>query len=273
MANDVDNGSLSFEALAVDDIKRWADVMPLVEEAVAALRTAQSGEEIATATQVLHMATARARDYESAAINTMKTYGYSDGVKVPGVGIFRLRWLDDGMRVLEEISELPRYVYEAGPVRQQDAAPDPSKGKLETEADSSDLPDDGPASVSGRLMEVNWANGTAELHQYLDKVIPLRFGPELRDEMRRYATYYIQVKGQGRFNEYDMWAAIQVEEVIWTNPFAGPPSLEELLNNPNPKIFRSEEIIKTSEPFDVDEFARMVREERDLDLGRREFLE
>ena len=81
MANDVDNGSLSFEALAVDDIKRWADVMPLVEEAVAALRTAQSGEEIATATQVLHMATARARDYESAAINTMKTYGYSDGVK------------------------------------------------------------------------------------------------------------------------------------------------------------------------------------------------
>ena len=45
------------------------------------------------------------------------------------------------------------------------------------------------------------------------------------------------------------------------------------MNNPNPKIFRSEEIIKTSEPFDVDEFARMVREERDLDLGRREFLE
>ena len=59
------------------------------------------------------------------------------------------------------------------------------------------------------------------------QVIPLRFGPELRDEMRRYATYYIQVKGQGRFNEYDMWAAIQVEEVIWTNPFAGPPSLED----------------------------------------------
>ena len=64
-----------------------------------------------------------------------------------------------------------------------------------------------------------------------------------------------------------------MEQVIWTNPFAGPPSLEELLNNPNPKNFRSEEIIRASEPFDVDEFARMVREERDLDLGRREFSE
>ena len=263
------------ESLVSGDIERWIEAMSLVDDAVVSLHAAQSATEIAAASQRLYLAASRARDYESSATYYMRRYGYADGVDVPGAGRFRVRQIDEFMDVLEEISELPRHVHEAEHIQQPDVASEPSKWGCETKADSSDRPDDGPvsASVSGRLMEVNWANGTAELHPYLDKAIPLRFGPKLKDDMRRCATHYIQVKGQGWFNEDDKWQVIQADEIIWNNPYDEPPGLEEILNNPNPKIFRSEEIIRASEPFDVDEFARMVREERDLDIGRRELSE
>ena len=270
-----DHGLGLGESLVSGDIERWIEAMCLVDEAVASLRAAQSDDEIAVAAQAIYLAASRARDYESSAAYYMRRYGYADGVNVPGAGRFRVRQIDEFMDVLEEIAERPGYVDKARPVRQPDAASEPSKWGHETEADSPDLPDNNSVSalVSGRLMEVNWANGTAELHPYLDRAIPLRFGPKLKDDMRRCATHYIQVKGQGWFNEDDKWQVIQADEIIWNNPYAEPPGLEEILNNPNPKIFRSEEIVRASEPFDVDEFARMVREERDLDIGRRELSE
>ena len=126
-----------------------------------------------------------------------------------------------------------------------------------------------PALLNGRLMEVNWANGTAELHRFMDKIVPLRFAPKLTDDMRRCGAKYVQVKGRGWFTEDDAWKVVEVEQI----DIPKMRTAEEILNDPNPKIFRSEEIIRASEPFDVDEFARMVREERDLDLGRRESAE
>ena len=254
------------ESLVSGDIERWIEATSLVDEAVASLRAAQSDDEIAAAAQTMYLAASRARDYESSAAYYMRRYGYADGVNVPGAGRFRVRQIDEFMDVLEEIAELPRDADEAGPVLQPDAASEPLKRGRETEADSPDLPDNSPVSalVSGRLMEVNWANGTAELHPYMDKAIPLRFGPKLKDDMRRCATHYIQVKGQGWFNEDDKWQVIQADEIIWNNPYDEPPGLEEILNNPNPKIFRSEEIIRASEPFDVDEFNRIIRDERDV---------
>ena len=254
------------ESLVSGDIERWIEATSLVNEAVASLRAAQSDDEIAAAAQAMYLAASRARDYESSAAYYMRRYGYSHGVNVPGAGRFRVRRIDEFMDVLEEIAELPRYVDEAGLVLQSDAASGPLKWGHETEADSPDLPDNNSVSalVSGRLMEVNWAEGTAELHPYLDRAILLRFGPKLKDDMRRYATYYVQVKGQGWFNEYDMWQVIQAEEIIWNNPYVEPPGLEEILNNPNPKVFRSEEIVRASEPFDVDEFNRIIREGRDV---------
>ena len=77
--------------------------MQLVNEAVVSLRTAQTDAEIAAATQRLYFEASRARDCESNATYYMKRYGYSDGVNVPGIGRFRVRWLDDGMKILEEI--------------------------------------------------------------------------------------------------------------------------------------------------------------------------
>ena len=260
MANDVDNGSLSFEALAVDDIKRWADVMPLVEEAVAALRTAQSGEEIAAATQVLHIATARARDYESAAIDTMKTYGYSDGVKVPGVGIFRVRWLDDGMRVLEEISELlpPNSISKSVATGDGDSRRDNTLTTPNKTTEYQHLGEPEPALIQGQLKDVNPDLGTAELHAYVKSRVPLCFDASMKDKMLRLETKFVKVRGHGWISDEDEWIVINVEEIT----IPRTRTIEEIRNDPNPKIFDPNTIPRASEPFDVDDFLRVIYEGR-----------
>ena len=51
---------------------------------------------------------------------------------------------------------------------------------------------DESALVEGRLMEVNWACGTAELHFIPQRIVPLRFDPSLNDDMRRLATQHVE---------------------------------------------------------------------------------
>ena len=122
---------------------------------------------------------------------------------------------------------------------------------------------DEPALVEGRLMEVNWACGTAELHFIPQRVVPLRFDPVLNDDMRRLATQHVEIRGRGRFNDNDEWDIIYVEQITSTRSWSEPFDLEAFRNAPNPKIFDPEKIVTVSEPFDVDEFIRAIQEGRD----------
>lgn len=45
----------------------------------------------------------------------------------------------------------------------------------------------------------------------------------------------------------------------WREPF----DIDALLNDPNPKIFDPDKVVTVSEPFDVDEFIRVIHEGRD----------
>ncbi len=123
---------------------------------------------------------------------------------------------------------------------------------------------DESALVEGRLMEVNWACGTAELHFIPQRVVPLRFDPALNDDMRRLATQYVEIRGRGRFNDNDEWDIIFVEQITSTRSWSEPFNLDAFRNNPNPKIFDSEKVVTVSEPFDVDEFIRVIHEGRDV---------
>ena len=122
---------------------------------------------------------------------------------------------------------------------------------------------DESALVEGRLMEVNWACGTAELHFNPQRVVPLRFDPVLNDDMRRLATQYVEIRGRGRFKDNDEWDIIYVEQITSTRSSSEPFDLEAFRNNPNPKIFDPEKVVTVSEPFDVDEFLRAIQEGRD----------
>jgi len=99
----VSDDTPAFSTLSHDDIRRWAAARSVVESTIASLTEAESSEDVAALTEALHLATARARDHESAAIHLMRRYGFADGVEVSGIGRFRIHWMDDGTKVLERI--------------------------------------------------------------------------------------------------------------------------------------------------------------------------
>ena len=119
------------------------------------------------------------------------------------------------------------------------------------------------ALLYGWLKMVNWDKRTAQLHRYRDRYVPLRFDPDLDDEMRRLANQFVVVKGEGRFNNNEQWQSVKVVEIAATRSSGEPFDMEGFLKNPNPKIFDPETVVTASEPFDVDEFIRVVREGRD----------
>lgn len=94
---------LGFETLAWDPIRRWQGQLRNVELAITELRSAPPDSEEDALLERLRFASARARDAESYAIEMMKTYGHSDGVDVPGAGVFRVVWHDDGLKTLEPL--------------------------------------------------------------------------------------------------------------------------------------------------------------------------
>ena len=117
------------------------------------------------------------------------------------------------------------------------------------------------ALVYGRLMEVNWEKRTAELHRYHDSHVRLRFDAALDDDMRRLATQHVEVRGEGTFTPDDEWKSIRVTGISSTRSESEPFSVEEL-DSRKPFIFGRDEIVTASEPFDVDDFIRIVHEGR-----------
>ena len=124
-----------------------------------------------------------------------------------------------------------------------------------------------PALVYGLLLEVNWENGTAQLHEPYgdaDRYVRLRFDSALNDNLLRLAMQYVEVRGHGRFNDDGDWIEVRVEEIAATRSMWEPFDMDAFLNDPNPKIFDPEEVIRASEPFDADEFLRAIREGRNV---------
>ena len=127
------------------------------------------------------------------------------------------------------------------------------------------------ALLRGWLKEVNWDRLTAQLHDSAGSYVRLRFDAGLYDDMRRLATEFVEVRGQGRFNPRDEWTSVHVERIDATRSVREPFDLEAVLNDPDPKLFDPERVVTASEPFDVDEFVRVIHEGRDV--GREESSE
>lgn len=117
-----------------------------------------------------------------------------------------------------------------------------------------------PAIVEGYLCEVNPKLGTAEIHAYGKGSVPLRFVPSLERKMLRLETEFVKVRGQGWINDTDEWIAVNVDDV--TCPADKPFDLNEFYNNPAPKIFDSDKVVRAREPFDVDQFLRDIYKAR-----------
>ncbi|MDE2718795.1 MAG: hypothetical protein OXI33_17520 [Chloroflexota bacterium] len=124
------------------------------------------------------------------------------------------------------------------------------------------------ALLQGWLYEVNWDKGTAQLHDYSGEYVQLRFSEEFNQDMLRLATQRVEVRGRGRFNDSDRWTTVEVQQINATGSWSDAFDVETFLNDPNPKVFNPETVVTTSEPFDVDEFIRGIREGRDVQRER-----
>ena len=119
------------------------------------------------------------------------------------------------------------------------------------------------ALLYGWLNAVNWDRGTAQLHRYRQKFVPLRFDSLMQEQMLTCATQFVEVKGKGRFNNKDQWQYVEVDEISAVGVSNEGFDLESFLGNPNPTIFDPEKIIRASEPFDTEDFMRFIEDVRD----------
>ena len=119
------------------------------------------------------------------------------------------------------------------------------------------------ATLQGRLMMVDWKRRTAQLHSYGQPGVRIRFDASLDEEMQRLARKHVEVRGRGRFDQDGNWAGVRAERVTETPSWSEPFDLDRLLNDPNPKIFDPEKVVRASDPIDVDQFMRAIREGRD----------
>ena len=124
-------------------------------------------------------------------------------------------------------------------------------------------PDHAEALLHGWLREVNWHQRTAQLHDYHGEFVRLRFGADLDESMRQLATQFVEIRGHGRINAKDEWTSIQVEQLSPAGARNEPFDTESFLNDPNPRVFDPSQVVRTSEPFDVDEFIRYIHEARE----------
>ena len=116
------------------------------------------------------------------------------------------------------------------------------------------------AILEGWLREVNWAKGTAQLHDYYgEKIVRLRFEPALADAITGLANDFALIRGRGGVAADGRWKVVRVEEVRGPRSWREPFDREAFLNDPNPKIFDPDAMVRCSEPFDVDEFLRLIR--------------
>ena len=119
------------------------------------------------------------------------------------------------------------------------------------------------ALLYGRLLEINWQNGTAQLHRYGEPIVPLQFESGLNETMRQLATRYVAVRGEGRITTQDKWVDVAIREIV------AEPSEIDAFYARSPRAFDPQQAAgfyqdDAADPVDITEFVKDIYEGRDL---------
>ena len=118
------------------------------------------------------------------------------------------------------------------------------------------------ATIWGYLRAVDWTHMTGRLEPYAAKPIPLKFADGLAEDMHHYTNKYVLIRGKGVLDEVaDEWLSVKVETIEADRNMHKPFDMEEFNARPR-KPFKIGDLKPASEPFDVDEFIRSIRESR-----------
>ena len=117
------------------------------------------------------------------------------------------------------------------------------------------------AAIWGYL-RVDWTHMIGRLERYAAKPVPLKFANGLDEDMRRYANQYVLIRGKGVLDDVaDEWVSVKVATIEPDRDMHKPFDMEEFNARPR-KPFKIGDLNPASEPFDVDEFIRNIRESR-----------
>ena len=122
------------------------------------------------------------------------------------------------------------------------------------------------AAIWGYLRALDWTHMTGRLEPIMGNPVPLKFADGLAEAMRRHANQYVLIRGKGVIDDVaDEWVIVNVEAIEADRDMYKPFDMEEF-NQRSRKPFKIGDLKPASEPFDVDEFIRSIREGR----GKRE---
>ena len=123
---------------------------------------------------------------------------------------------------------------------------------------------DEEAVLFGWLREINWAQGTAQLHDWGGDHVNLSFDTLLADDMRQFATEFVRISGFGRIDESDSWGRVRIREITPAGSFNTKPfDLVAFLNDPNPKVFDPDKLVKIDlSDAEYESFVRAIEEGR-----------
>lgn len=119
------------------------------------------------------------------------------------------------------------------------------------------------ALLYGRLLEVNWNAGTAQLHSYGAPIVALRFDANLNENMRQLATRFVKVTGRARIADGDAWVDVAVHTISaeWSEIddfYARPPQIFDPSQATG--FYRQDD----DDPVDIKEFIHTMHKGRDL---------
>ena len=118
-----------------------------------------------------------------------------------------------------------------------------------------------PCTVYGRILEVDWKDGTAELHTPAG-IIRMEFAGDRAEDLRKFAMRYVEVKGVADRTEDGDIRALAVETIEPTlddSSFWHPLSPAELARAQGIRPYTFPEPPDDGDAFDVDEFLAMIR--------------
>ena len=122
------------------------------------------------------------------------------------------------------------------------------------------------ATIWGYLRALDWTHMTGRLEPIMGNPVPLKFADGLAEDMRRHANQYALIRGKGIIDDVaDEWVIVKVEAIEADRDMYKPFDMKEF-NARQRKPFKVGDLKPASEPFDVDEFIRSIRESR----GKRE---
>ena len=130
----------------------------------------------------------------------------------------------------------------------------------QTEPQPTALPE--KAAIWGYLCALDWTHMTGRLEQIMGNPVPLKFAAGLAEDMRRHANQYVLIRGKGIIDDVsDEWVIVKVGTIEADRDMYKPFDMKEF-NARRRKPFKVGDLKPASEPFNVDEFIRSIRESR-----------